>query len=266
RNHRLRRQHLQLLAHARAIRRVRRWSEERPLRGDARARYRDGVLGAALMPPDLRACVTDALRALDVRNLTVCVHDASFPSDAGEDIGRGSPCSRGGLRFLHFARALGFTGLQLGPDGQTPPDDPSPYRGAAFPRNTLSIALAPLAEDAEWAGLLPAEDFARAVAARPAGAREHAAHGQAREIQGRAASCAPYGRRRIDRVLPLRAVRRTDPATAVRRGGRGARPPPVRGPPDRAVGRGRVVPPRALPRRLPHGRAAEPDQSRRPGV
>ena len=138
------------------------------------------------MPPDLRACVTDALRALDVRNLTVCVHDASFPSDAGEDIGRGSPCSRGGLRFLHFARALGFTGLQLGPDGQTPPDDPSPYRGAAFPRNTLSIALAPLAEDAEWAGLLPAEDFARAVAARPAGAREHAAHGQAREIQGRA--------------------------------------------------------------------------------
>ena len=133
------------------------------------------------MPPDLRACVTDALRALDVRNLTVCVHDASFPSDAGEDIGRGSPCSRGGLRFLHFARALGFTGLQLGPDGQTPPDDPSPYRGAAFPRNTLSIALAPLAADAEWAGLL-----ARAVAARPAGAREHAAHGQAREIQGRA--------------------------------------------------------------------------------
>ena len=142
------------------------------------------------MPPDLRACVTDALRALDVRNLTVCVHDASFPSDADEDIGRGSPCSRGGLRFLRFARALGFTGLQLGPDGQTPPDDPSPYRGAAFPRNTLSIALAPLAEDAEWSGLLPAESLASAISDRPAGAREHAAHRWALTVHGRALRAA----------------------------------------------------------------------------
>ena len=138
------------------------------------------------MPPDLRACVTESLRALDVRNLTLCVHDASFPGDADEDIGRGSPGSRGALRFLGFVRALGFTGLQLGPDGQTPPDDPSPYRGSAFPRNTLSIALAPLAEDAEWGGLLPAEELARAAAARPPGAREHAAHGPALDIHGRA--------------------------------------------------------------------------------
>ena len=48
------------------------------------------------------------------------------------------------------------------------------------------LARYPVTGNAEWAGLLPAEDFARAVAARPAGAREHAAHGQAREIQGRA--------------------------------------------------------------------------------
>jgi len=142
------------------------------------------------MPPDLRTCVADALRALDVRNLTLCVHDASFPGDPDEDVGRGSPCSRGGLRFLRFARALGFTGLQLGPAGQTPPDDPSPYRGAAFPRNTLSIALAPLAEDPEWGGLLPAAVLASAVAERPAGAREHAAHDRALGLHDRALRAA----------------------------------------------------------------------------
>ncbi len=132
---------------------------------------------------DRRAAVSDALRALDVTNLTLCVHDASFPCEADEDIGRGSPCSRGAVRFLRFVRALGFTGLQLGPDGQPPPDDPSPYRGSAFPRNRLSIALAPLAEDAEWGGLLPQETLARIVEHRPAGAREHADHDYASRAQ-----------------------------------------------------------------------------------
>jgi 4-alpha-glucanotransferase len=120
--------------------------------------------------------VGDALRALDVRNLTLCVHDASFPGDADEDVGRGAPSSRGGIRFLGFVRQLGFTGLQLGPDGLTPPDDPSPYRSSAFPKNVLSIALAPLARDAEWSGLLPPEALEQAVAARPAHARDHADH------------------------------------------------------------------------------------------
>lgn len=129
--------------------------------------------------PVLRSCVTRALRSLDVRNLTLCIHDASFPSDADEDIGRGSPCSRGGLRLLRFIRALGFTGLQLGPHGQTPPDDPSPYRGAAFPTSVPSIALGPLAEDVDWAGLLPAQALVDAIADRPPGAREHAAHAHA---------------------------------------------------------------------------------------
>src|SRR5262249_49782355 len=135
---------------------------------------------------DLRARVTDGLRALGVHNLTLCVHDASFPSDADEDIGWGSPCSRGGLRFLRFVRALGFTGLQLGPDGQTPPDDPSPYRGAAFPRNVLSIALAPLADDPEWGGLLPVQALEAAVADQCAGTREHADYGHAVHVHDRA--------------------------------------------------------------------------------
>jgi 4-alpha-glucanotransferase len=139
---------------------------------------------------DLRGRVTEALRALDVRNLTLCVHDASFPGDADEDIGRGAPCSRGGVRFLGFVRKLGFTGLQLGPDGLTPPDDPSPYRSSAFPKSVLSIALAPLAGDGEWGGLLPPEALEQAVAARPAAAREHADHEHAALMHDRALRAA----------------------------------------------------------------------------
>ena len=139
---------------------------------------------------NLRSCLTDALGALGVDNLTLSIHDASFPSDADEDVGRGSPCSRGARRFLQFVRTLGFTGLQLGPDGQTPPDDPSPYRGAAFPRNVSSIALAALAEDAEWGGLLPVEALDDAVAGRPHAAREHAAHAEAARALRRALRAA----------------------------------------------------------------------------
>jgi 4-alpha-glucanotransferase len=138
----------------------------------------------------LRRCVTDALRVLDVRNLTLCVHDASFPGDADEDIGRGAPGSRGGIRFLGFVRKLGFTGVQLGPDGLTPPDDPSPYRSAAFPKSVLSIALAPLAGDGEWGGLLPPEALERAVAARSSAALEHADHEHAALVHDRALRAA----------------------------------------------------------------------------
>ena len=141
----------------------------------------------------LRASVADALRALDVRNLNLTVHDASFPSDADEDIGRGAPGSRGGLRFLAFVRKLGFTGLQLGPDGQPPPDDPSPYRGAAFPRNVLSIPLSALVTVPEWGGLLPEAALEGAVRARPAGSREQAAHDHAARVHARALRAA-FGR------------------------------------------------------------------------
>ena len=43
----------------------------------------------------------------------------SFPSASGEDIGRGSPYSRGAQELIDFALELGFTGVQLGPQGET---------------------------------------------------------------------------------------------------------------------------------------------------
>jgi 4-alpha-glucanotransferase len=82
-----------------------------------------------------------ALQALGIRNLVVGIHDAAFPGDPDDDVGRGSPSSRGAERWLRFVRGLGFTGVQLGPQGQTSAYNPSPYDGTIFAKNPLSIDL-----------------------------------------------------------------------------------------------------------------------------
>ena len=123
----------------------------------------------------LRELVRDALEALGIRRLLLCVHDLSLPGDPADDIGRGAPLSRGGRAFLRFAADLGFHGLQLGPQGETTPHDPSPYDATLFSRNTASIALGPLVEQR----LLPPQALADAVGARPAGALLRAAHAYA---------------------------------------------------------------------------------------
>jgi 4-alpha-glucanotransferase len=94
---------------------------------------------------DERSCVDEALRLLGIERLVLSIHDASFPSDPEEEIGRGSPYSHGARGFLRFARELGFSGLQLGPQGKTSRINPSPYDGTIFTRSALSLALAPLA-------------------------------------------------------------------------------------------------------------------------
>jgi 4-alpha-glucanotransferase len=123
----------------------------------------------ATLPEDYRRHVTAALAALNVRNLVLSIHDPSFPSAPGEDIGRGSPYSEGGLRFLEFVRELGFNGVQLGPQGQTSEDNPSPYDGTIFSRNVLNVALASLTHEESWGGLLRPERVHALVTARPGG-------------------------------------------------------------------------------------------------
>lgn len=91
--------------------------------------------------------VDDALRLLGIRRFALSVHDQSFPSHPDEEIGRGSPYSRGGLALLRFARSLGFNTVQLGPQGKTSPGDPSPYNGAIFSKSILSLAGGTLAWD-----------------------------------------------------------------------------------------------------------------------
>ncbi|MRG97587.1 4-alpha-glucanotransferase [Polyangium spumosum] len=123
-----------------------------------------------------RELAGEALRLLGVDRLALAIHDASFPADPDEDIGRGSPYSRGAARFFRFARDLGFRAIVLGPQGDLSADNASPYDGASFSRATVSIALAPLALDPAFGGLLRADSLVSLVEARPRAPAGRALH------------------------------------------------------------------------------------------
>jgi 4-alpha-glucanotransferase len=117
--------------------------------------------------PEPPGDIAAALDLLDKRRLVLSIHDACFPAAPGEDLGRGSPYTRGGLAFLGFARELGFDGVQLGPQGQTSRGNPSPYDGTLFSRNLLSLDPYALADDPAWAGLIGPGLLARIAAENP---------------------------------------------------------------------------------------------------
>lgn len=113
---------------------------------------------------------------LGIRQLLLAVHDLSLPGDPSDDTGRGAPLSRGGRAFTRFAARLGFTGLQLGPQGETTPGDPSPYDATLFRRTTAALSLSQMVAE----GSLAAEALEKAVSARPTGALLRADHRFAR--------------------------------------------------------------------------------------
>jgi 4-alpha-glucanotransferase len=119
---------------------------------------------------DLRRLARAALDALGVRRFLLGVHDAAFPMAPGEDVGRGTPHSAAAADLLDLAASLGFDGLQLGPQGATSRSNASPYDGALFSREPLSVALAPLARD-EAGPLVPGERLEALVAASGGAAR-----------------------------------------------------------------------------------------------
>lgn len=92
----------------------------------------------------LQAKIDQALKILGIRNFLLGIHDAAFPSLPEEDFGRGSPYSEGAAGFINFARTLGFSGIQLGPQGITTPANLSPYDATFFSKNPLSLAPLPL--------------------------------------------------------------------------------------------------------------------------
>lgn len=116
-------------------------------------------------PALYRRRVTEGLRLLGVDNLFLQIHDPSFPSLDEEDIGRGSPYTRGAARFLEDARDFGFNGLQLGPQGATSAANPSPYDGTLFSRNPLSISLSALCDE----GVLKPAELYELLRNRPPG-------------------------------------------------------------------------------------------------
>jgi hypothetical protein len=96
-----------------------------------------------------QAAVAEALQALGISRLILAIHDASFPAGA-DDVGRGTPYSDAGRALFTFAHALGFTGVQLGPQGLTTRENPSPYDAMLFSREPLSIWAAPLIGRDAW--------------------------------------------------------------------------------------------------------------------
>jgi 4-alpha-glucanotransferase len=131
-----------------------------------------------LFSEGLTTTIRAALRALGIERLTLAIHDASFPSTSDEDIGRGSPYGQGARKLLHFATAIGFDSLQLGPQGDVSESNPSPYDGALFSKNPQSIALATLIEDPLWAPLA-AGLLAPVVDDRPLGPSARGQHASA---------------------------------------------------------------------------------------
>jgi 4-alpha-glucanotransferase len=101
-----------------------------------------------------RGYVQSALKLLGIEKLVLSIHDQSFPSFPEEETGRGTPYSYGGERFVKLISELGFTGIQLGPQGKTSLGNPSPYDGTLFSKNELSISLSRLADDKRWSGLI----------------------------------------------------------------------------------------------------------------
>ena len=119
--------------------------------------------------PDILADpdIVEALQLLGKDNVLLAIHDSSFPGVAGQDTGRGTPYGPGAAALANFALSLGFTGLQLGPQGQTSDINPSPYDGTLFTRSLLSLDLHALAHDPAWFGLLSQENWSEAVASNP---------------------------------------------------------------------------------------------------
>jgi 4-alpha-glucanotransferase len=125
-------------------------------------------------PEHLEHLIDAALAELGVRRMLLAIHDSSFPCDPDEDLGRGTPASRATERLLPFVRALGFTGLQLGPQGQTSRDNPSPYDGTIFSRHTGGIAVRSFRRGGPYEGLIGERALDALLLAPPGGRARHA--------------------------------------------------------------------------------------------
>lgn len=104
--------------------------------------------------PAATADIAAALAELGVERLLLAIHDVSFPADPDEDLGRGAPTTNAAARLFAYARALGFTGVQLGPQGQTSRDNPSPYDSTIFSRHLATIAVSSFRPGGQYAGLV----------------------------------------------------------------------------------------------------------------
>ncbi|MGE0401678.1 MAG: 4-alpha-glucanotransferase [Kofleriaceae bacterium] len=110
-----------------------------------------------------RTSIAEGLARLGVRRLLLAIHDVSFPSDLDEDTGRGSPATKAAARLFAYAKSLGFTGIQLGPQGQTSRSNPSPYDSTIFGRHVGNIAIHSLRPGGALERLVSEEEIDRVL-------------------------------------------------------------------------------------------------------
>ena len=139
------------------------------------------------------SAVRDALRRLEIDDLVLGIPDRCFPSAADEDVGIGSAYAPSAEGFVEIVRDLGYTGLQLGPQGETSEGNASPYDGTLFARGRLSVSLARLATDPAWAEIVDRHALAEVVRTTPAGPPDAIRWQHAYRAQ-RAGLAAAYGR------------------------------------------------------------------------
>ena len=154
--------------------------------------------------------IAEALRLLEIDALVLGIPDRCLPAAPEDDTGAGALDSGEGRRFLAWVRALGFTGIQLGPQGETDVGNPSPYDGTIFSRGRLGLAVRRLA-DVDWAALLDTATVDRLVAKRPLGDPERISYQYARiaHEESLALAYANFTRRRAasDRAIESIAAR-----------------------------------------------------------
>ncbi|HEX5062001.1 MAG TPA: 4-alpha-glucanotransferase [Kofleriaceae bacterium] len=141
------------------------------------------------------ANIRDGLAKLGVKRLLFAIHDASFPSDPDEDIGRGSPSTKAAARLFCYVRDLGFTGIQLGPQGQTSRGNPSPYDGTIFSRNVANIGIASFRTGGPFEGLLAQRDLEEALVDGFGPARHRHAYDESHRLVGKAYGAIQRGAR-----------------------------------------------------------------------
>lgn len=120
--------------------------------------------------PAVTMSIRAALETLGVRRMLLAIHDVSFPANPDEDLGRGSSATAAAERLFGYARGLGFTGIQLGPQGQTARSNPSPYDGAIFSRHLGNVSAR------TWRGLVGDEAVERWLVRGGGPAQNHYAH------------------------------------------------------------------------------------------
>lgn len=103
-------------------------------------------------PVNKNASTSKTKRPAHIDRFVLQIHSASFPADPDEDVGRGSPYSRGAMRLFEFAAKLGFNAIQLGPAGMTDRGNPSPYDAAIFARNPLDLPFKRYVDEGRLSG------------------------------------------------------------------------------------------------------------------